>query len=77
MLLGVSDPYAALCLDNACSEFGGAVESALREVTGKTTKEIKDKSVRVLNKWLGLKQQYRSPSPAQIEAARQKRSEVS
>lgn len=70
MLLGVIDEYAALCLDNACAEFGQSVESALREVTGKTTKEIRDKSMRVLNKWLDRPQQYRDPVKSGVPITR-------
>jgi hypothetical protein len=66
VLLDVSDSYTAYCLDNATAEFGQAVEAALHEVTGKTAKEIKDKSMRVLNKWLDRPQKYRSPRPDQV-----------
>ena len=61
-LLDVSEPYAAYCLDNACGEFGRAVENALQEVEGKNKKEIKVKSERVLRKWLDLPLQYRDPA---------------
>ena len=64
-LLHVRDRYAAYCLDNACAEFGQAVEAALSKVKGKNDKEIAVKTERELLKWLDRPMRYREPSVAQ------------
>lgn len=50
-----------MCLDNACAEFGQALEAELSKVQGKNQKEIEVKSERVIRKWLDMPQQYRDP----------------
>lgn len=46
------------------SLFGTHLEAELNAVTGKTDKEVEKKRERVLTKWLGLKQRYKSPGSA-------------
>lgn len=63
-LLCIEDRYAAYCLDNACREFGQALEAELSNVEGKNKKEIAVKSERVMSKWLELPMRYRDPVKA-------------
>lgn len=42
-------------------QFGEALSAALDSVEGKSATEIKNKKQRVLSKWLGLPQKFRSP----------------
>lgn len=63
-LLDVSEPYAAYCLDNACGEFGRAIENELGKIEGKKQGEIDVKADRLLRKWLDLPAQFRSPPAA-------------
>jgi hypothetical protein len=60
-ILGVTDKYAAYCLDTAVGEFGRVIENELSGVEGKTKKEIASKSDRLMRKWLDMPQQFRSP----------------
>jgi hypothetical protein len=60
-LLGVTDEYAAYCIDQSVYTFGSALQHALEEVEGKTKEEIKRKRVRIITRWLGGEQQYRNP----------------
>lgn len=57
--LGVSDGYTAYCLDNAVYTFGSTLESELKGVEGKNKGEMKSKTERVLQKWLGIERKFR------------------
>ena len=61
-MLALDDPYAALCLDSACGQFGRALESAMNGVTGKTEKARENKRERVLHTWLGIPLKYQNPT---------------
>lgn len=45
-------------------QFGEALHNELESVTGKKADEVKRKKQRVLQKWLGLPQQYKKPPVA-------------
>lgn len=61
-LVAVDDPYAAYCLDTAVGEFGRALDAELNNVEGKTKKEIKMKSDRILRRWLDMPLRFRDPA---------------
>lgn len=60
-MLGVTDVYAAYCLDSAVYTFGRSLEAELESVDGKNKGEIKRKQERVLTKWLDMPQKFRNP----------------
>lgn len=66
MLLGVDDTYTAWCLDNAVAEFGRALDSELKSIEGKTSKELMSKTQRVLGRWLDVEVKYRDPAKAGV-----------
>lgn len=61
VLLGVSDPWTAFCLDNAVAHFGTSLEAEMDAVEGKTSAEINKKRQRIMEKWLDLPRRFKSP----------------
>jgi hypothetical protein len=60
-LVDVRGPFDALCLDNAVSEFGSALDGELKGVEGKTKKVIEGKVDRIMRKWLDMPPKFRDP----------------
>jgi hypothetical protein len=54
-LLAITDDYVAFCLDQAVGYFGRVVEADLEAVEGKTDAERNQKRDRVLQKYIGDK----------------------
>lgn len=73
VLLGVSEPYVAYCLDNSVATFGSALEAELEGVKGKTETEINRKRERLLMKWLDMPLKFKSPAGI---ASRKKKPEI-
>jgi len=68
-MLCVGHPYVAWCIDGAVAHFGMALEAELDKIKppkgrkGKGSEEsVQRKRQRMLDKWLGVKLQYRTPS---------------
>lgn len=66
-MLGILNPYAAYCFDEACLAFGAGCEGVMDAVRtkGKSEKHIRGAKENALRKVLGLEQKY-----ADIRAAR-------
>lgn len=62
MILDVSDPYAAYCLDTAVGEFGRTLENELSNIEGKNKKEIQTKADRLMRRWLDMPVRFRDPA---------------
>jgi len=61
-LLGVDEPYAAYCLDQAVSAWGGYIVSELEKVEGKDEKKVAAKRQRRLLQLLEAPDQVRFKS---------------
>lgn len=65
-LIGLTDSYAAWCLDEACMAFGQACEEVMSDARargkGKTDAQRNGAAMNALRKMLGLKQKFRDIS---------------
>lgn len=64
-LLSIKDEYVAYCFDEACGQFGMAVEAEMDSVKGKTDEDINRKRYQVLARMIKLpdKQRFKSMKP--------------
>lgn len=60
-LLDIRDPYRAYCLDSAVGEFGRSLDAELKDIEGKTKKEVQGKALQLVSRWLKIPMHYRSP----------------
>lgn len=63
-LMGITGEARRFMFDNAVYAFGTALKNELASIEGKNSKEIQNKSQRVLRKWLGTEgpKRYRDPA---------------
>jgi hypothetical protein len=61
-LLGIVDPYAAYCFDEACGLWGSTISNEMSEVEGRNSADVRMKQMDILSGYLGIDAQYADPT---------------